>query len=79
MIAKGLDFPNVTLSVVVNADGGLYSGDYRSSERIFSLITQVVGRSGRSRKPGRAYIQTFDPDNPILTFASRQDLSLIHI
>ena len=73
MIAKGLDFPNVTLSVVVNADGGLYSGDYRSGERIFSLITQVVGRSGRSRKPGRAYIQTFDPDNPILTFASQQD------
>jgi len=73
MIAKGLDFPNVTLVGVVGADGGLYSGDYRASERIFSLITQVVGRSGRSEKAGRAYIQTFNPDNPVLNFAARQD------
>lgn len=73
MIAKGLDFPNVTLVGVLNADSGLYSADYRSGERIFSLITQVVGRSGRSEKKGRAYIQTFDPDNPVIHFAAAQD------
>ncbi len=73
MIAKGLDFPNVTLVGVIGADSGLYSSDYRSGERIFSLITQVVGRSGRSEKPGRAYIQTFDTANPVINFAARQD------
>ncbi|WMJ22376.1 primosomal protein N' [Paludicola sp. MB14-C6] len=73
MIAKGLDFPNVTLVGVINADSGLYSTDYRSSERIFSLITQVVGRSGRSQKAGRAYIQTFEPDNAVIQFAAQQD------
>jgi primosomal protein N' (replication factor Y) len=73
MIAKGLDFPNVTLVGVINADSGLYSTDYRSSERIFSLITQVVGRSGRSEKTGRAYIQTFEPDNAVIRFAASQD------
>lgn len=73
MIAKGLDFPNVTLVGVINADSGLYSADYKSSERIFSLITQVVGRSGRSEKMGRAYIQTMNPQNPIINFAAQQD------
>lgn len=73
MIAKGLDFPNVTLVGVLSADSGLYSPDYRSGERIFSLITQVVGRSGRSEKPGRAYIQTYEPDNPIINFAAVQN------
>ncbi|MFZ2538630.1 MAG: primosomal protein N' [Oscillospiraceae bacterium] len=73
MIAKGLDFPNVTLVGVINADSGLYSTDFKASERVFSLITQVVGRSGRSEKSGRAYIQTIKPDNPIINFAANQD------
>lgn len=73
MVAKGLDFPNVTLVGVLNADSGLYSADFRSGERVFSLITQVVGRSGRSEKSGRAYIQTYDPDNPVIAFAANQD------
>lgn len=73
MIAKGLDFPNVTLVGVINADSGLYSTDFRASERVFSLITQVVGRSGRSEKSGRAYIQTMQPNNPIINFAANQD------
>lgn len=73
MIAKGLDFPNVTLVGVLAADSGLYSTDYRASERVFSLITQVVGRSGRSGKAGRAYIQTYDPENPVINFAAHQD------
>lgn len=73
MIAKGLDFPNVTLVGVLGADSGLYSSDFKASERIFSLITQVVGRSGRSEKKGRAYIQTTEPDNPIINFAANQD------
>jgi primosomal protein N' (replication factor Y) len=57
MIAKGLNFENVTLVGVISADQALYSGDYRSRERTFSLITQVVGRAGRGSKPGRAVIQ----------------------
>lgn len=73
MIAKGLDFPNVTLVGVIHADAGLYSSDYRASERVFSLITQVVGRSGRSEKSGRAYIQSFDPKNPVIQLAAKQD------
>lgn len=73
MIAKGLDFPNVTLVGVINADSGLYSSDFKSSERIFSLITQVVGRSGRSEKSGRAYIQTMDVNNPVINLAANQD------
>lgn len=73
MIAKGLDFPNVTLAGVLNGDAGLGAGDYRSSERAFSLITQVVGRSGRGEKSGRAYIQTFDPENPVIAYAAAQD------
>ncbi len=73
MIAKGLDFPNVTLVGVLNADNGLYAGDYRGVERVFSLITQVVGRSGRAQKSGRAYIQTYLPENPVIQFAAKQD------
>ena len=73
MIAKGLDFPNVTLAGVLNADSGLYSNDYRGVERVFSLITQVVGRSGRAQKTGRAYIQSYDPENPVLLFAAQQN------
>ncbi len=73
MIAKGLDFKNVTLAAVLNGDSGLGSGDFRSTERAFSLITQVVGRSGRSEKAGRAYIQTYAPDNLVIQYAAAQD------
>ncbi|MDR1674313.1 MAG: primosomal protein N' [Oscillospiraceae bacterium] len=72
MISKGLDFPNVTLVGVVSVDKSLLYGDFRSYERTFSLITQVVGRSGRGEKSGRAYLQTFQPDNYIIQLASRQ-------
>lgn len=73
MIAKGLDFENVTLVGVLSVDKSLYSGDYLGYERTFSLITQVVGRSGRGRKKGRAYLQTFSPDHYVLQLAARQD------
>lgn len=73
MVTKGLDFPNVTLVGVISADQALYSGDYRASERTFSLITQVVGRSGRGSEPGRAVIQTFTPKNEVIMQAARQD------
>lgn len=73
MVTKGLDFPNVTLVGVLSADQSLYSGDFRASERTFSLITQVVGRSGRGEKPGRAVIQTFTPQNEVIRLAASQD------
>ena len=73
MVAKGLNFPNVTLVGVLNADQTLYSDDYRSFERGFSLMTQVVGRSGRGDKMGRAIIQTYTPENPIIYLAAEQD------
>ena len=73
MVTKGLNFENVTLVGVICADQSLYSGDYRAGERTFSLITQVVGRSGRGSKPGRALIQTFTPDNQIIRLAAEQD------
>lgn len=72
MVAKGLDFPNVTLVGVLSADQAMYGEDYRSYERAFSLITQVVGRSGRGDIPGKAVIQTYTPENPIITLASSQ-------
>ena len=73
MVTKGLNFENVTLVGVLSADQSLYSGDYRAGERTFSLITQVVGRSGRGAKPGRAIIQTFTPQNETILQAARQD------
>lgn len=73
MVTKGLNFENVTLVGVISADQSLYAGDYRSGERTFSLITQVVGRSGRFVRPGRAVIQTFTPDNQIIRQAAAQD------
>lgn len=73
MVTKGLDFPNVTLVGVLCADQSLYSGDYRASERTFSLITQVVGRSGRGEIPGRAVIQTFTPRNQVILQGASQD------
>ena len=73
MVAKGLDFPNVTLVGVVFADLSLYINDYRAHERTFSLITQVVGRAGRGGLSGRAVIQTMTPGHEVIRFASRQD------
>ncbi len=73
MVAKGLNFPKVTLVGVISADQTLYSDDFRAYERAFSLLTQVAGRSGRGEKAGRAIIQTFTPENPIFTQAASQD------
>lgn len=73
MIAKGLDFPNVTLVGVISLDKILFMGDFKSYERTFSLITQVVGRSGRAEKTGMAYLQTFVPEHYVIELASRQD------
>lgn len=73
MIAKGLNFPNVTLVGVISLDKALFTGDFRSYERTFSLLTQVAGRSGRGDKPGAAYIQTFVPDHYVLNLAAEQN------
>ena len=73
MIAKGLNFPNVTLVGVLSLDKALFTGDFRSYERTFSLITQVAGRSGRGDKPGFAYIQTFVPDHYVINLAAQQN------
>ena len=73
MVAKGLDFDNVTLVGVVDADLSLYAADFRAGERTFSLITQVVGRAGRGEKRGRAVIQTYTPENDVIQCAARQD------
>ncbi len=73
MVAKGLNFENVTLVGVILADQSLYAGDYRANERTFNLITQVVGRSGRGEKTGRALIQTYTPLNEVILNAARQD------
>lgn len=73
MIAKGLDFPNVTLVGIIQADIGLNVPDFRSAERTFALITQVAGRAGRGDLPGRVVVQTYTPDNYALTCAQRHD------
>ncbi|WP_303799692.1 primosomal protein N' [Ruminococcus flavefaciens] len=73
MIGKGLDFPNVTLVGVLSVDKALYAGDFRSYERTFSLITQVVGRGGRGQRRGRAILQTFIPEHYIMNLAAAQD------
>jgi len=73
MIAKGLDFPNVTLVGVVAADLSLHVPDYRSVERTFQLITQVAGRAGRAEYPGRVILQTYDPDHYGIRLSARQD------
>lgn len=73
MIAKGLNFDQVTLVGIISADQSLYSNDYRAGERSFSLFTQVIGRCGRAERPGEAYIQTFTPDSEIIRFAAVQD------
>ena len=73
MVTKGLNFENVTLVGVISADQSLYASDYRAGERCFSLITQVIGRSGRGEKAGRAVIQTFTPENETILQAAAQD------
>lgn len=73
MIAKGLDFPDVTLVGVLNADTSLNLPDFRSSERTFQLLTQVSGRAGRAEKAGEVVIQTFNPDHYAIVLAQAQD------
>ena len=73
MIAKGLDFPNVTLVGVVNADVGLHLPDFRSAERTFQLLAQVAGRAGRGDKGGIVLVQSYTPDHPCITLAAKHD------
>ncbi len=79
MVTKGLNFEDVTLVGVLSADQSLYCGDYRAAERTFSLITQVVGRSGRAKRPGRAIIQTFTPENQVIRYAAKQDYKAFYL
>lgn len=78
IVAKGLNFQNVTLVGVLSADSMLYSNDFKAPERAFSMLTQVVGRSGRGDKPGRAYIQTYNPDNPVIQQAATQNYAAFY-
>jgi len=73
MIAKGLDFPDVTLVGVVNADTGLHMPDFRARERVFGLVTQVAGRTGRGPRGGRVIVQTLNPDDPAIAAAANHD------
>lgn len=73
MVAKGHDFPAVTLVGILDADMSLYFSDYRSGERTYQLITQVAGRSGRADKKGKVVLQTYNPDNEVLRFAINYD------
>ena len=78
MVAKGLDFENVTLVGVLSADKQLYGDDYRSVETTFDLLTQVVGRAGRGRYPGTAIIQTIQPANDVIRLAASQDFEAFY-
>jgi primosomal protein N' (replication factor Y) len=73
MIAKGHDFPAVTLVGILDADMSLHFSDYRSGERTFQLITQVAGRSGRGKEKGKVVLQTYDPENAVLRYAIAYD------
>ncbi|MBQ6906339.1 MAG: primosomal protein N' [Clostridia bacterium] len=78
MITKGLDFPNVTLVGIILADSFLFQNDFRAPERTFSMITQVIGRAGRSEKSGRAIVQTYAPNSEALRLAGTQDYVLFY-
>ncbi len=73
MVSKGFNFPNVTLVGVISADQSLYDGEFRSGEKTFSLLTQVVGRAGRMNGDGKAIIQTYAPENEVIQMAANQD------
>jgi primosomal protein N' (replication factor Y) len=73
MIAKGLDFPNVTLVGVINADTALHLADFRAAERTFQLVAQVAGRTGRGQRGGRVLVQTLSPEHPAIAAAVRHD------
>jgi primosomal protein N' (replication factor Y) (superfamily II helicase) len=75
MIAKGLDFPNVLLVGVINADTALHFPDFRASEKTFQIVTQVAGRTGRGEKPGQVLVQTFSPEHPAIVAASKHDFA----
>ena len=74
MIAKGLDFANVTLVGIINGDTGLYIPDFRAGERVFQLIYQSAGRSGRGHIPGEVVIQTYNSGNPVIQCAAQLEL-----
>lgn len=78
MITKGLDFPDVTLVGVLNADMSLYTSDFRAFEKTFSLLTQVVGRAGRAEKEGRAVVQTFSPTHYVLNYSFSQNYNAFY-
>ncbi len=78
LVAKGLNFLNVSLVGVLAIDGVLFGTDYKSSERAFSLLTQVVGRSGRAKKQGKAIIQTYNPFNKVISWAAKQDYDVFY-
>lgn len=73
MIAKGLDFPNVLLVGVINADTALHFPDFRAAEKTFQIVTQVAGRTGRGAKAGHVFLQTFSPEHPAITCAAKHD------
>ena len=74
MIAKGLDFANVTLVGIINADTGLYLPDFRAGEKVFQLIYQAAGRSGRGEIPGEVVVQSYNSDNDVIKLATKLEL-----